>query len=133
MSLGPWFVNFCQGPRDGAFGNGIMYNVLTMNAKPTHTKGQSMYNVGRQNLLHAYAACEDPDCEIHHPEVIEEYASRATAKAWWAAGMHEFQEAIYQRLRDNDDRTNPAWDHVENAMAELTAAHNLREFVETEV
>lgn len=39
-----------------------------------------------RNLIHASSDCSDPDCEIHHPEVIEDEGSRLTAMAWYEAG-----------------------------------------------
>lgn len=86
--------------------------------------------VGRQNLLHAYSACDDPDCEIHNVEVIEGYSQRATAKAWYSAGMLELADNIEALLRANDDRANPVWAYIDAAMAEMKDAHNLQEFVE---
>ncbi len=41
----------------------------------------------RRNLEHAIAnACADPDCEIHHPDIIETESERLTAVAWFLAG-----------------------------------------------
>jgi hypothetical protein len=40
---------------------------------------------GVRNLLHASRPCSDPDCEIHHPDVIET-TERLTALAWYEAG-----------------------------------------------
>ena len=42
--------------------------------------------VGLNNLIHATMPCEDPDCEIHCPWVIEDDASCLTAIAWFVAG-----------------------------------------------
>jgi hypothetical protein len=47
---------------------------------------------GIRNLAHAGTACADPDCEIHHPEVIEDQGDRATALAWFHAGR---RSALY--------------------------------------
>lgn len=85
---------------------------------------------GRENLLHAYSSCSDPDCEIHHPEVIEDYDSRATAKAWYSVAMWEFIEGVQGMLRDAHDRTNPAWDMIEAMERRMKDEHNLTEFVE---
>jgi hypothetical protein len=49
---------------------------------------------GIRNLAHAGTACSDPDCEIHHPEVIESQAERATALAWFNAGKREAGRAL---------------------------------------
>lgn len=85
---------------------------------------------GRNNLLHAYSMCSDPDCELHNPEVIEDYDSRATAKAWYSLGMLELADNIQELLRNADDRGNPVWAMIDAATAEMTDSHNLREFVE---
>lgn len=53
---------------------------------------------GLRNLAHAGTACSDPDCEIHHPEVIEGHAERATALAWFNAGKREAGKTL--RLLD---------------------------------
>lgn len=42
--------------------------------------------MGFKNIAHAFTACRDPDCEIHHPEVIEDVAAALTAMAWYEAG-----------------------------------------------
>lgn len=42
---------------------------------------------GIRNLSHAGTVCSDPDCEIHHPEVIEGHGERLTALAWFNAGL----------------------------------------------
>lgn len=42
--------------------------------------------VPQANLVHASQSCDDPDCEIHHPEVIEDEAERYTAMAYYEAG-----------------------------------------------
>lgn len=42
--------------------------------------------VALENLGHAISRCTDPDCEIHHPEVIEDHVSALNAMAWYEAG-----------------------------------------------
>jgi hypothetical protein len=46
---------------------------------------------GPNNLNHVLDSmqrpCTDPDCELHHPEVIEEESERLTATAWFIAGI----------------------------------------------
>jgi hypothetical protein len=45
---------------------------------------------GPANLRHVLTEeCWDPDCELHHPEVIEMTAERLTALAWYLAGAQE--------------------------------------------
>lgn len=43
---------------------------------------------GLQNLNHVLQLpeCHDPDCELHHPDVIEEEDERLTATAWQLVG-----------------------------------------------
>ena len=46
-------------------------------------------NFPEQNFTHAVLNdCEDPDCEIHCPWVIEDPVERWTAMAWFLAGAH---------------------------------------------
>lgn len=44
------------------------------------------FATGIRNLSHAGTVCSDPDCEIHHPEVIEGHGERLSALAWFNAG-----------------------------------------------
>jgi hypothetical protein len=48
---------------------------------------KSNAGVAKRNFNHALAPCHDPDCEIHHPSVIEERPARLTAMAWYLAGV----------------------------------------------
>ena len=82
---------------------------------------------GRQNILHAYAACDDPDCEFHNPEVIEDDDQRRTAKAWYVSGAYGLYELVGEALRNGHD----AWTAVDMAIAELKDSHNLTEFAPT--
>lgn len=56
-----------------------------------------MSTVSQRNLTHVIAnSCDDPDCELHHPEVaVAEGAANETAQAWYLAGafavVREFQ------------------------------------------
>jgi hypothetical protein len=44
-------------------------------------------NVPEANITHAlYHDCQDPDCEIHNPDVIEDEPSRLTSLAFFHAG-----------------------------------------------
>lgn len=45
-------------------------------------------------LAHAAAPCSDPDCEIHHPSVIEDDRERRMALAWYTAGALATLEAL---------------------------------------
>ena len=61
-----------------------------------------MTTVSWNNLEHAILNnCQDPDCEIHQPEAIEEEPERQTAKAWFLAGALAFQ-LIYETEGDLD-------------------------------
>ena len=56
--------------------------------------------VSAQNLEHVLTGeCHDPDCELHHPEVIEDPRERLTALAWYFAGAVEgLQHKRYEPL-----------------------------------
>ena len=96
-----------------------------VNVNAARTKGRAMEHQGRKNLLHAYSACDDPDCEIHNPEVIEDHNERRTAKAWYVVAMYEMQECIQAALRCDAD----PWEAIDQAVKHLQDDHKLREFV----
>ena len=51
--------------------------------------------VAKRNLNHALSGkCNDPDCEIHMPSVIEDRAQRLTALAWFIAGAMAAQDSM---------------------------------------
>lgn len=59
-----------------------------------------MDTVGQNNLKHVLAGdCNDPDCEIHNPAVIEDESERLTACAWFLAGA---AKAAYQAAEHFD-------------------------------
>lgn len=90
------------------------------------------HDVAKENLLHAYASCTDPDCELHHPEVIETYDERATAKAWFTIGMFELQERVEQSLRDFQIDDPRVWALIDAAIGTMGRHHELREFTRTD-
>lgn len=51
--------------------------------------------VGIENVGHALSRCDDPDCGIHHPEVIE--VGALAAMAWYEAGR---RSALFPRCDD---------------------------------
>jgi hypothetical protein len=58
---------------------------------------------GMRNLEHAregLGLCNDPDCEIHNPEVIEPTNERLTALAWFLAGADWGQLIIENTIGD---------------------------------
>lgn len=69
-------------------------------------------SAGVANLRHVLEnTCTDPDCELHHPEMIEDKNERLTALAWFTAGaqhavdfignfMDQAYTEIYEELRD---------------------------------
>ena len=76
---------------------------------------------GSNNLAHAMTVhCTDPDCEIHHPEVIEFPESALTALAWFFAGVNEVMEVLA------DQTPLPASDRnaIYAAIVEAHGAHH---------
>jgi hypothetical protein len=66
----------------------------------TLTKGGDNMAFGQQNYDHVLAGpCSDPDCELHHPAMIEDWDQRLTACAWFLAGA---QAAVVRALEDFD-------------------------------
>lgn len=58
---------------------------------------------GKKNLIHALAdVCEDPDCEIHAPTVIEDEDQRLTALAWYYAGATAMHSLIRPYVTPDD-------------------------------
>lgn len=60
---------------------------------------------GINNLHHVITMCEDPDCEIHQPQVIEDESSRLTACAWYVAGMLATRDALSNAMDEAVDRS----------------------------
>ena len=76
-----------------------------------------MFTTGEMNLKHALDnLCEDPDCEIHNPEVIEDEAESLTARAWFYAGAMAYRDLILNLIDEAQDAS----------VTELRDAHNLR-------
>lgn len=59
---------------------------------------------GFENIAHAFTNCRDPDCEIHHPEVIEDVATALSAMAWYEAGR---RSALFPRCDDCGKELDP--------------------------
>jgi len=80
-------------------------------------------DVGRQNLNHALDnGCEDLDCEIHNPDVIETDAERLTAQAWFYAGGMAFMEKMdeqYSRFGAYNS------DSIAKAIIEFRSEYNI--------
>ena len=59
-------------------------------------------SAGERNLRHALGdfngdtCCEDPECELHQPQVIEDENQRLTALAWFLAGAAMWDEYLTQ-------------------------------------
>jgi hypothetical protein len=64
--------------------------------------------VGQTNIAHVLqdGNCDDPDCELHHPEVIETESERNTACAWYLAGAFAMELKIRSEYRNQDDYTS---------------------------
>ena len=79
-------------------------------------------SVGINNLAHAVENdCEDPDCEIHSPEVIETERERLTAMAWFYAGAMAFREAMEEQYRRHDSVYNS--DSITAAVMQIRREH----------
>lgn len=82
----------------------------------------------QNNLEHALEnSCTDPDCEIHHPEVIETSEERWTAKAWFYAGacaLVDQMEKIDTGVGENPIPVAPS-QLIEEAMNQLREVHGL--------
>jgi len=62
-----------------------------------------LLNVGTHNLRHALTwSCNDPDCEIHNPEVIEDDANRLTHQAFFLAGATTLIDILLRDERTGD-------------------------------
>jgi hypothetical protein len=58
-------------------------------------------HAGFKNIHHAMSGkCEDPDCEIHNPCVIEDEGSRLTAMAWFIAGGERMTEVMADHINE---------------------------------
>lgn len=69
--------------------------------------------VGQRNLNHVlHGFCNDPDCELHHPEVIEDDEQSLTARAWFLAGAIAYRD-LYGH------------DRLVGALTELKDQHDL--------
>jgi hypothetical protein len=65
------------------------------------SKWDDLVKISARNLHHVLTEeCHDPDCELHHPERIEDDRERLTALAWFLAGAQEgLQHKRYESLK----------------------------------
>jgi hypothetical protein len=84
---------------------------------------KAVISVHKQNLEHALDnGCEDPDCEIHHPEVIEEEPERDTAKAWFYAGAMAYMELLDERFSKSGKYNSTT---ISEAIIDLRGKHGI--------
>jgi len=71
--------------------------------------------------------CTDPDCEVHNPELIEDPAFRAQAKAYFIAGMYAaLAEMKHEALDDEMSGTKKTAAKVaDNVADEVLIVHKL--------
>lgn len=80
-------------------------------------------------IPHARASCEDPDCEVHNPEMVEDDDARDTAKAYYIAGAYEMASLICDALPNNpsDPSHQELTERVRMAHAEIYDQHSLND------
>lgn len=64
----------------------MAFNLRAAFGQPALLEQAHREGIAFANLGHAVSRCTDPDCEIHHPEVIEDHIAAMNAMAWYEAG-----------------------------------------------